>query len=136
MPCNYKRKTKTNYSLEDLKSAIDDVKSKKLSMDRAAETYNILKTILFDHLKKEVPKQPRSGRKPLFIDEQKMQLVDYIIKYSKLYCGLIIKQFAKLRTNTGEKQSSIQFRLGETASRKRLVLQFHENTFQHISEDT
>ncbi|KAF9803928.1 hypothetical protein SFRURICE_000466 [Spodoptera frugiperda] len=38
MPRNYKRKTETKYSLEDLKKAIVDVQTKKLSIGRAANT--------------------------------------------------------------------------------------------------
>ncbi|KPJ13168.1 hypothetical protein RR48_06259 [Papilio machaon] len=41
MPRNYQRKTKPTYSLEDLKKAVDDVKTKKLSIGRAATTYNV-----------------------------------------------------------------------------------------------
>ncbi|CAH2218129.1 jg1081 [Pararge aegeria aegeria] len=82
MPRNYKRNTEPRYSLDDLKKAIDDVKTKKLSIGRAAETYNVPKTTINDRLKKAVIKQPRSGRKPLFTEEQETQLVDYIIKCS------------------------------------------------------
>ncbi|KAF9824027.1 hypothetical protein SFRURICE_020293 [Spodoptera frugiperda] len=38
MPRNYKRKTESKYSLEDLKKAIIDVQTKKLSIGRAANT--------------------------------------------------------------------------------------------------
>ncbi|KAK9886620.1 hypothetical protein WA026_017543 [Henosepilachna vigintioctopunctata] len=99
MPRNYKRKTVTKYSLEDLKKAIDDVKTNKLSIGKAAEIYNVPKTTIFDHLKKPVIKLPRAGRKILFTEDQEAELVDYIVKCSKLYYGLTIKKFAKLHTN-------------------------------------
>lgn len=103
MPRTYKRKTELKYSLEDLKKAIDDVKTKKLTLGKAAEAFNIPKTTIFDYLKKKVIKQPRSGRKPLFTDDQETQLVDYIIKCSKLYYGLTIKKIRQIAYQYAEK---------------------------------
>ncbi|CAK1553158.1 unnamed protein product, partial [Leptosia nina] len=103
MPRNYKRKTATRYSLEDLKKAIDDVKTKKLTIGKAAETYNVPKTTIFDHLKKTVVKLPRTGRKPLFTDKQETELVDYIIKCSKLYYGLTIKKIRQIAYQYAQK---------------------------------
>ncbi|CAG9565134.1 unnamed protein product [Danaus chrysippus] len=78
MPRNYKRKTETKYSLEDLKRAIVDVQTKKLSIGRAANNYSIPKTTIYDYLKKAPIKLPRTGRRPLFTDQQEKELVDYI----------------------------------------------------------
>ncbi|KAL3278299.1 hypothetical protein HHI36_013632 [Cryptolaemus montrouzieri] len=99
MPRNFKRRTVTKYSLEGLKKAIDDVQTNKLTIGKAAETYNVPKTTIFDHLKMPVIKLPRAGRKILFTDEQETELVDYIIKYNQLHYGLTIKKFTELRTN-------------------------------------
>lgn len=41
MPRNYKRKIEIKYQLEDLQKAIEDVKSKKLSLGKAATVYSI-----------------------------------------------------------------------------------------------
>ena len=90
MPRKYIRKTEAKYKLEDLQKAVEDVKTKKLSIGKAAETYSVPKTTIFDHLKKPVIKQPRIGRKLLFSDQQELELVDNIIKCSKLFYGLTI----------------------------------------------
>lgn len=103
MPRNYKRKTETKYSLEDLKKAIVDVQTKKLSIGRAANTYNVPKTTIYDYLKKAPIKLPRTGRKPLFTDQQEKELVDYIIKCSKLYYGLTIKKIRQIAYQYAEK---------------------------------
>lgn len=100
-----KRKTECKYSLEDLKKAIQDVKTKTVRLGKAAETYNVPKTTIFDHLKKEIIQQPRSGRKPIFTDDQETQLVDYIIKCSKLYYGLTIKKIRQIAYQFAEKKN-------------------------------
>ncbi|KAF2884496.1 hypothetical protein ILUMI_21670 [Ignelater luminosus] len=76
MPRNYIRKTETKYKLEDLQKAVEDVKTKRLTIGKAAETYSVPKTTIFNHLKKAVIKQPRTGRKSLFTDEQELELTD------------------------------------------------------------
>lgn len=41
MTRNYKRKTETKYTVGDLEKAIDDVKSKKLSLGKASTVYSV-----------------------------------------------------------------------------------------------
>lgn len=63
MPRNYKRKTETKYQLEDLQKAIEDMKSKKLSLGKAATVYSVSKTTIFDHLSYKTTKM----RKKIYI---------------------------------------------------------------------
>ncbi|KAF2880427.1 hypothetical protein ILUMI_25761 [Ignelater luminosus] len=104
MPRNYIR-TETKYKLEDLQKGVEDVKTKRLTIGKAAETYSVPKTTIFDHLKKAVIKQPRTGRKPLFTDEQELELVDYIIKCSKLYYGLTIRRIRRIAFQLAERNN-------------------------------
>lgn len=92
MSRNNIRKTETKYKLEDIQIAVVDIKTKKLSLGKVAETYSVSKTTILDHLNRTVIKQPRTGRKPLFSDEQELKLLDYIIKFSNLFYGLTIKK--------------------------------------------
>ena len=54
MPRNYERKTKPTYDTDTLQKAVEDVKSKKLSLGKAATVYSVPKTTIFDHLKNTV----------------------------------------------------------------------------------
>lgn len=55
MPRNYKRKTETKYSLEDLKKVIVDVQTKKLSIGRAANTCVPKTTIYLSNVSTRLP---------------------------------------------------------------------------------
>ncbi|KAF9795986.1 hypothetical protein SFRURICE_010083 [Spodoptera frugiperda] len=57
MPRNYKRKTETKYSLEDLKKAIVDVQTKKLSIGRAANTCVPKTTIYLSNVLQDLTSQ-------------------------------------------------------------------------------
>lgn len=96
MPRNYQRKTETKYKLEDLERAIRDVKNKKLSLGKAAATYSVPKSTIYDHLKKEVIKEPKTGRKAIFSEDQEKELEGHIIKCSKLFYGLTIEMIRKI----------------------------------------
>lgn len=96
MPRNYQRKTVTKYNVEDLKRAIEDVKSKKLTLGKASTVYSVPKTTIFDHMKKMVIKQPRCGRKSVFSDLQELELENHIINCSKLFYGLTINMVRKI----------------------------------------
>ena len=96
MPRNYQRKTETKYKFDNLKNAIQDVKNKKLSLGKAATIYSVPKSTIHDYLKKEVMKEPKTGRKTLFSEEQERELEDYIIKCSKLFYGLSIEMVRKI----------------------------------------
>lgn len=54
MPQNYKKKTKTKYDIENLKNAIEDVKSKKVTLGRAPALYCVSKIAIFDYIKKSI----------------------------------------------------------------------------------
>ncbi|KAG6464307.1 hypothetical protein O3G_MSEX014429 [Manduca sexta] len=96
MPRHYVRKTATKYNLEDLQKAIEDIKTNKISLGRASQIYSVPKTTIFDHLKKDVIRVPKTGRKPLFTEAQELELEDYILKCSKLFYGLTIKKVRKI----------------------------------------
>lgn len=51
MPRNYVRKTKRKYKIEDLCLAIEDVRSKKLTLGQAATKYSVPKTTLFKQMR-------------------------------------------------------------------------------------
>lgn len=95
MPRNYARKTEAKYKVEDLKKAVEDVKSKRLSFGKAAAVYSVPKTTIYDHLKTSKP-EPKRGRKALFTFEQEKELEDYIIKCSKMFYGLTIERVRKI----------------------------------------
>ncbi|KAF9823691.1 hypothetical protein SFRURICE_013172, partial [Spodoptera frugiperda] len=101
MPHNYKRKTETKYSLEDLKKAIVDVQTKKLSIGRAANTCVPKTTIYLNNVQSElddsdlhmgevmthVPKLMRPGNRlsGVLLDMSKLLNVDKSSYYT--YAG-------------------------------------------------
>lgn len=105
MPRNYKKKREVKYKLEDLKKAIEDVKAKKLSLGKAAATYSVPKTTIFDHLKETVVKQPKCGRKPVFSNDQEAELVEYIVKCSKLFYGLTVRKVRRIAFQFAERNN-------------------------------
>lgn len=103
MPRTYIRKTIQKYSIEDVKKAVNDVKTKKLSLSKAAETYNVPKSTLCDYLKKKVIKLPNFGRNRIFSDDQETQLVNYITEYIKQYHGITLKIIRQIAYEYAEK---------------------------------
>ncbi|KAK9717217.1 CENP-B N-terminal DNA-binding domain [Popillia japonica] len=94
--------TETRYRLEDLKKAIQDVNNKTLSLGKAATAYSVPKSTIHDHLKKEVIKELKTGRKAIFSDEQEMELEEHIIKCSKLFYDLTIEMVRKIAFKLAE----------------------------------
>ena len=50
MVWNYKRKTKTSYSEDALRAAIEAVQEKKMTRSAAAKTYGVPATTLYNHI--------------------------------------------------------------------------------------
>lgn len=94
-------------------------------LGKAAETYNVPKTTIFDQLKKELIKMPKSGRKSLCTHGPATQLVDYIV-CSKFSYDLILKKNHQIAYQYAEK-NKLQHNFDQVKQ---------EKTSQHISEDT
>ncbi|CAK1597581.1 unnamed protein product [Parnassius mnemosyne] len=88
MPRNYIRKTEPKYQIEDLRHAIEDVKSKKLTLGQAATKYSVPKTTLFKQVKQNEFKMPKKGRYTVFNKEQEDQLEKYILNCCKSFYGI------------------------------------------------
>lgn len=96
MPRNYTRKTEPKYQIEDLRHAIEEVKSKKLTLGKAATKYSIPKTTLFKQLKLNEFKIPKKGRYTVFNKEQEDQLEKYILDCCKSFYGITPNSLRKL----------------------------------------
>ena len=103
MPRNYERKTKSTYNIDTLQRAVEDVKSKKLSLGKAATVYSVPKTTIFDQLKNIVIIQPKYGRKSIFSNAQEKEFEKYIIGCSKIFYGLTIERVRKIAFSFAEK---------------------------------
>lgn len=146
MPRNYIRKTAPKYDIEDLRLAIEDVKSKKLTLGKAATKYSIPKTTLFKQVKQNEFRTPKKGRHTVFNKEQEGQLEKYILDCCKSFYGItpnslrrIAFQFAeanKLKHNFNKetqlagkdwyygfmsRHSSISLRIPEATSLNRIT---------------
>ncbi|KAF2887785.1 hypothetical protein ILUMI_18388 [Ignelater luminosus] len=64
MPRHYERKTTPRYEIEDLRRAIQDVRSKQLSLGKAAIKYSVPETTLFKQVNPEVFKEQKKSRYP------------------------------------------------------------------------
>ncbi|KAF2895482.1 hypothetical protein ILUMI_10688 [Ignelater luminosus] len=62
MPRHYERITTPRYEIEDLRRAIQDVRSKQLTLGKAAIKYSVPKATLFKQVNQEVFKEPKIGR--------------------------------------------------------------------------
>lgn len=96
MPRNYVRKTEPKYQIENLRHAIEDVKSKKLTLGQAATKYSVPKTTLFKQLKQNELKTPKKGRHTVFNKEQEDQLEKYILDCCKSFYGITPNSLRRL----------------------------------------
>lgn len=96
-----KKRSKPEFSEDDMQRAIDAVKKKELSLRKAAQVYGVTHTALFYRLKKikNCDAQPESREhfsskhsfRQVFTNEQEELLVSYIIKCSRMNYGLTYK---------------------------------------------
>lgn len=84
------------YRLEDLQKAMEDLKNRTLSLGKAAITYSVPKTTIFDYLKKIFVKQPKCRRKCILSAAQEKELEEHIVKCSKRFYGLRIEMVRKI----------------------------------------
>lgn len=96
MARNYKRKTETKYQIENLRHAVADVQSKKLTLGQAATKYSVPKTTLFKQLKQNKFKEPKKGRHCVFNKEQEDQLTKYILDCCKSFYGITPNTLRKI----------------------------------------
>lgn len=96
MPRNYTRKTESKYQIDDLRRAIEDVKTKKLTLGKAAAKYSVPKTTLFKQLKQEEFKTPKKGRYAVFNENLEQQLEKYIIDCCKSFYGITPKSLRRI----------------------------------------
>lgn len=107
----YKRKNlRGQWSEDNLKIALHQIKSKIKSVSQASEEYKIPKSTLRDHLKnrcrnaaktKVIPKTV--GRRTVFTIDQENELEDYCLKLSRRYYGLTVTEFRELAYQFAEK---------------------------------
>lgn len=77
MPRTYVRKSKSKYSPQDLKDAIADVKSKRMSVAEASKRFNIPPATIYSRLSGNRGDNPR-GRKPILSKDEESFLVHCI----------------------------------------------------------
>lgn len=96
MPRHYVRKTTPTYKIEDLRRAIQDVRSKQLTLGKAAIKYSVPKTTLHKQVKQEVFKKPKKGRYTVFNKNQEDQLEKYILDCCESFYGITPKSLRKI----------------------------------------
>ncbi|KAF2879456.1 hypothetical protein ILUMI_26717 [Ignelater luminosus] len=96
MPRHYERKTTPRYEIEDLRRAIQDVRSKQLTLGKAAIKYSVPKTTLFKQVNQEVSKEPKKGRYSIFNKDQEDQLERYILDCCESFYGTTPKSLRKI----------------------------------------
>lgn len=96
MPRHYERKTTPRYEIEDLRRAIQDVRSKQLTLGKAAIKYSVPKTTLFKQVNQEVFKKPKKGRYSVFNKNQEDQLERYILDCCESFYGITPKSLRKI----------------------------------------
>lgn len=99
MPRNYTRKTEKNsYSQENLKKALDAIKTDGRPIREVGRCFNIPESTLRKKLSEncDVPTPPRLGRKSTFSVQEETALKDYVITLAKLFYGLTPKELRRL----------------------------------------
>lgn len=77
-----KQRKSKEYSLEQLKTAIEKVKNGELSSYRAAKQYGIARSTIENHVRQKVAGF-KCGRPAFFNQEQEQLMLDYIITLCK-----------------------------------------------------
>lgn len=96
MPHHYQRKTATGYKIEDLMPTIQDVKSKKLTLGKAATKYSVPKTTLFEQVRQDLFKEPKKDWRSIFNKNQEDQLEKYILNCYKSFYGITPKSLRNI----------------------------------------
>lgn len=125
MPRYYKRKTTPRYEIKDLRRAVQDVRSKQLTLGKAAIKYSVPKTTLFKQVHQEVFKEPKKGRNCVFNKKQEDQLERYILDCCKSFYGITPKSLRKIAFTFAEDNKLKQIQQRISVSSQRLVLFFH-----------
>ncbi|KAJ8947302.1 hypothetical protein NQ318_004552 [Aromia moschata] len=98
MPRLYVRKTgRSSWTEDSMKRAIKAVEERTLSIRRAAQMFDVPYGTLQDRLKcRFQPKKLTLGRKPVFSESQEKEIVETILKLSKLFYGLTAQSIRTL----------------------------------------
>ncbi|KAJ8982174.1 hypothetical protein NQ317_013959 [Molorchus minor] len=98
MPRTYVRKTgRSSWTEDSMKRAIKAVGEKTLSIRRAAHMFNVPYGTLQDRLNGRFqPKKLTLGRKPVFSENQEKEIVETVLKLSKLFYGLTAQSIRTL----------------------------------------
>ncbi|KAK2578858.1 hypothetical protein KPH14_012605 [Odynerus spinipes] len=96
MPRHYERKTTPKYDIESLCHAIQDVRSKQLTLGKAATKYSVPNTTLFKQVNQKVFKEPKKGRYSVFNKNQEDQLQRYIFDRCESFYGITPKSLRKI----------------------------------------
>lgn len=105
---NPKSRCVDTHKYEKLKKVIDKVMSKKNSVRKASEVYNIPKSTLFDYVKKlqrgrEIALPLKKGRfNPTFTEEYEEALIAHVVDMSNRCMPLNRKEFLKLAFDLAE----------------------------------
>lgn len=78
---NYNR---FQYSVDDLQNAIEQVKSKQMSLGKASVQYHVPKSTLYSYLHKNVPIERKMGPQPVLYQSEELQIKNWILAKAKL----------------------------------------------------
>ncbi|CAH2089142.1 unnamed protein product [Euphydryas editha] len=103
MPRSKNKVTRPKPIQENVKNAIEMVIQKRLTIRKAAEKFNVSKSLIGRYVKLnkekenvEVVYRPQNAVKRVFSDEEERQLVEYCLKASKFHYGICKDDFLKL----------------------------------------
>lgn len=113
---------KTNLYPRNSKDSCKRNKGKKFTFCQAAAKYNIPKATLFDQVRKDNVTNPKRGKKSVFNETQKKELVQFIVKSCKMFYGITVLPLRKIAFDFANANS---LKHKDTGSRNGLVLRFY-----------
>lgn len=106
MPRSYQRKTTIGgWSEKSLKAAVDLVLKKKLSMRKAADSFDIPFSTLQKRIKTKNFGPPSLGCTPIFTKEQEYDMAEHIKSLAKLFYGLTPLQLRQAAYDYAERNN-------------------------------
>lgn len=102
MESSKKRKLYRNYAAADIKSAVTDIKNKRLTLSSAAKQYQIPRTTILRYLKDDSIKH--MGREPVLSKEIEKELVDWACYLDDIGSGVTKIEF---RQKAGELSANL-----------------------------
>ena len=100
------KKTRGNWSTEDLQKAIEDVRDSKLSTRTASAKYNVLRSTIHDHTTLKVKKISKPSSSPVLTETEEQEMVQWVIQMDEIGYGQCRQQITmKLFDYTGSNNS-------------------------------